>query len=342
MLKKKELEVKPLIIAEVGQNHQGNLKLAKEYIEVFSKLGANAVKFQTRDNKTLFSEKAYNKTYDSENSFGETYGKHREKLEFNKKKLKELKNVCKEYKVKFISTPFDENSLDLLVDIGVDILKIASFDLGNLPLIEKIAKTKIPTILSTGGGNINQIKKSVNILSKYNSEISILHCVSEYPCAYDRLSLGKIKTLKKIFPKYNIGLSDHFNGILSGPLAYIMGARVFEKHVTMNRSWKGTDHKFSMEPEGFRKFARDISRVPEMLKITNQKSLGKEEVFKRLGKSVIASKDLKINHQININDLSGKIFDIQYTPIRDTYKIIKKKLKRNIKKGEVILLTDIK
>ena len=149
----------------------------------------------------------------------------------------------------------------MLIKINVDILKIASFDLGNLPFIDAIGKTKKPIVLSTGGGKNPEIKASINHLSKLNKDLAILHCVSEYPTEYNRLGLENIAILKKKYPELIIGSSDHFNGILSGPVAYLQGARVFEKHVTLNRGWKGTDHSFALEPEGFSKFVRDINRV---------------------------------------------------------------------------------
>ena len=334
MLKKKQLKDKALIIAEVGQNHQGNSKIAADYVRQFSQLGADIIKFQTRENKTLFSKNAYNKAYNSENAFAEIYGKHREKLELNKKDLINLKKLCKKNKVKFMSTPFDKLSLKLLLNIGVDLIKIASFDLGNLSLIENIAKSKVPTVLSTGGGKLEHIKESVKILTKHNSNISILHCVSEYPCDVNSLGLEKIKKLCKLFPKFSIGLSDHFNGILSGPVAYMMGARVFEKHVTLNRAWKGSDHKFALEPNGFRLFTRDIKRVPLMMKEKKLNLIGKEPVFNKLGKSIIAAKNLKKGHRIQLSDVDGMIFEKQFMPIRETYKVINKKLKKNLNKGE--------
>ena len=341
MFRKKQLKNKSFIIAEVGQNHQGNVKTAAEYIKCFAQIGANTIKFQTRENKTLFSESAYNKVYNSENAFANVYGKHREKLELNKKDLIYLKAQCKKNKMKFMSTPFDKTSLKLLLGIGVDLIKIASFDLGNLSLIEKIAKSKLPTVLSTGGGNLDHIKESVKILSKYNSNIAILHCVSEYPCEIENLGLEKIKTLVKLFPKFTIGLSDHFNGILSGPVAYMMGARVFEKHVTLNRAWKGSDHKFALEPNGFRLFARDINRVPMMMKEKKNNQIGKEPVFKKLGKSIIAVKNLQKGKKLSINDIDGMIFEKQFIPIRETYKILKKKLKKNLLKGQPLSLSDL-
>ena len=341
MLKKKQLAKKSIIIAEVGQNHQGDVRIAEKYVKEFAQLGANVIKFQTRNNKSLFSKNAYNKVYNSENAFAETYGKHREKLELTKKDLIHLKSICKKYNVKFMSTPFDEKSLKLLIDVNVDLIKIASFDLGNLPLIEKIARYKLPTVLSTGGGTINHIKESVKILSKYNTNIAILHCVSEYPCLSSNLGLEKIKYLQKIFPKYSIGLSDHFNGILSGPVAYMMGARVFEKHVTFNRAWKGSDHKFALEPNGFRMFVRDINRVPTMMGEKNKKSLGKEIVFKKLGKSIIINKNLKKGSKLRISDLDGKIFEKEFVPIRETYKFINKKLKKDLVKDQPLMFKDI-
>jgi sialic acid synthase len=342
MLKKKQLKNKSFIIAEVGQNHQGNVKIAGDYVKCFSQIGADVIKFQTRENKSLFSKDAYNKVYNSENAFADIYGKHREKLELNKKQLIFLKKQCKKHKVKFMSTPFDKTSLKLLLDIGVDLIKIASFDLGNLSLIEKIAKSKLPTVLSTGGGKLDHIKASVKILSKYNSNIAILHCVSEYPCKIENLGLEKIKTLVKLFPKYSIGLSDHFNGILSGPLAHMMGARVFEKHVTLNRAWKGSDHKFALEPNGFRLFTRDINRVPLMMNEKKANQIGREPVFEKLGKSIIATKNLKKGKKIALDDIDGMIFEKQIIPIRETYKILNKKLKKDLLKGQPLFLSDLK
>jgi len=338
----KNLDLNPLIIAEVGQNHQGDLEIAKKYINTFAKCGADIIKFQSRNNKTLFDKKAYEAIYDSENSFGKTYGAHREFLEFSKKELKILAKECKKNKVAFMCTPFDEKSLDLICSIGVDIIKIASFDLGNLPFIQKIANKKKPVVISVGGGNSKQIYSSVKLLKKKKIQVIVLHCVSEYPCEYNRLDLEKIKKLKKIFPQTIIGSSDHFNGILSGPIAYLMGARVFEKHVTFNRSWKGSDHSFALEQDGFRKFVRDIQRTPLMIKSKPHQEIGKEKVFKRLGKSIIANKIIKAGEKILIDDLSGRIFTDQFIPVRDSYKVIGKIAKSTIKKNDIILYKNIK
>jgi sialic acid synthase len=332
---------KSFVIAEVGQNHQGDLDKAREFIRIFAFEGADAIKFQTRNNKYLFSKEAYEAPYNSENAFAESYGAHRESLELKPEWLKILKEDCIKYGVKFMSTPFDEPSLELLHDIDVDILKVASFDLGNLPFINRIGKLKKPVVISVGGGNIEQIRSSINLLLKHHDQIAILHCVSEYPCEYNRLGLDSIELLTQKFPNCVIGLSDHFNGTLSGPVAYLKGARVFEKHVTLNRSWKGTDHSFALEPEGFRKFVRDIKRVPHMLPPKPVDDLGNEPVFKKLGKSLVAYADIKLGDEITIDLISGRIFNKQYIPVRESNRIIGCIAKNDIKKGEPITFENI-
>ena len=240
-----------------------------------------------------------------------------------------------------MSTPFDEPSLELLLASGVDILKIASFDLGNLPLINRIAKMHKPVVMSIGGGKIDQIRSSVETILNHHDNLAILHCVSEYPCEFDRLGLDNIEVLIQEFPLCTIGSSDHFNGTLSGPIAYMKGARVFEKHVTLNRAWKGTDHSFALEPDGFRKFVRDIKRVSKMMLPKPVEEVGTEKVFVKLGKSVIAYQDLNIGDTLTLDNLSGRIFNEQYIPVRESNRILGKTLNRDIKKGEAIFYDDI-
>jgi N-acetylneuraminate synthase/sialic acid synthase len=340
MFRKEEIGQESFVIAEVGQNHNGDLDLARKYIQVFAHEGADAVKFQTRNNKYLFSQEAYGAPYESENAFADTYGEHREKLELKPEWLPILKEDCTKYGVKFMSTPFDEPSLELLRSIDVDIIKIASFDLGNLPFIHRIAALGKPVVMSVGGGKIDQIRSSVEVLLKHHDKLAILHCVSEYPCEYNRLGLDNIEELIREFPQCSIGSSDHFNGTLSGPVAYMKGARIFEKHVTLNRASKGTDHSFALEPEGFRKFVRDIKRVRHMLPPKSTDDLGNEKVFKKLGKSIIAYADIKAGEKIAIDHLSGRIFNTQLIPVRESNKVIGKIARRDISKGEAISYSD--
>lgn len=341
MFKREEVEHEPFIIAEVGQNHQGDLETAREYIRVFAAAGADAVKFQTRDNRYLFSQDAYEAPYESENAFAETYGAHREKLELPPESLPVIKADCAEHGVKFMSTPFDEPSLDVLQRVDVDVLKIASFDLGNLPLIHRIARSGKPVVISIGGGKADQIRSSVQTLLDEGAEVAILHCVSEYPCEYNRLGLDNIEVLLREFPECAVGLSDHFNGTLSGPVAYLKGARVFEKHVTLNRAWRGTDHSFALEAEGFRKFVRDIRRVRHMMPPKPADDLGQEFVFKKLGKSLIARKDIPAGETLSLDSLSGRIFRTQHIPVRESNRVLGRRALRDIKQGEPVQFADL-
>jgi sialic acid synthase len=330
------------IIAEVGQNHQGSLETALEYVREFAKFGADAIKFQCRNNKVLFDKEAYSRKYFSENAFGETYGQHREFLELTANELKLVRDECRRHNVYFMATPFDEPSLEMLVDIEVDILKIASFDLGNLPFIKLIAETRLPVVVSVGGGRLQHIQSSVELLLRHHDDLSILHCVSEYPTPLDRVGLDNIRKLKQSFPKKSIGLSDHFNGTLTGPVGYMYGARVFEKHVTFDRSLKGTDHSFALEPGGFVKFVRDIKRVPKMAQTKSQETLGQEDVFKKLGKSIVANKDMSAGELLTIENLTGKIFTTTSIPVRDLQTIFGRTLKVSVRKGEPIQYENLK
>lgn len=340
-MKKFNPTMSPYYIAEVGQNHNGDIEEAIRYVKKFAGIGANCVKFQTRNNKYLFSKEAYEMPYNSDNAFGDSYGEHREALELSKSDLLQLKSECKKFKVDFMSTPFDEPSIDLLMDIDVDLFKVASFDLGNLVMLKHLVETKKPIVLSIGGGKSSHIDASLEFLLNNNADFSVLHCVSQYPCPPEDLRLGNIQEIIKKYPNVCVGSSDHFNGILSGPIAYILGARVFEKHVTLNRSQKGTDQSFSLEAKGFEDLIRDIERVDLMIDNKEPKDIGNEPVFKKLGKSLIALQDIQEGEEFTFNNISGKIFSENSVPVRETHKFIGKTSNTYIKAGKKLSLDHI-
>ena len=270
-LKKSFNKDKPFVIAEIGHNHKGSVNIAKKLFLSAKYCGADAVKLQKRDNKFLYTDKFYNEPYNSENSYGKTYGKHRDYLEFNEKEYLELIKYAKKIGIEFLCTPFDFNSIKFLQKIKIKAFKIASADLINIPLITEIAKTQKPIFLSTGGGNFEDIDRAVKCISKINKKLAILHCTASYPVNLEDMNLNVIKKLKKKYSNYIIGLSDHENGIDAAPLAYMLGARIFEKHFTLDRSWKGTDHAFSLEPIGLSKLVRNLKRIPIILGRSNKK-----------------------------------------------------------------------
>jgi len=295
------------VIAEIGHNHQGNLKVAIDMVKIAAQAGANAVKFQKRNNKKLYTKAMYNKPYDNEDSFGLTYGEHREFLEFERDEYKALKKCADDNNVEFMCTAFDEDSADFLEELGVASYKLASGDLTNIPLIKYVAKLNKPIFLSTGAATLDEVRLAYETVLKYHNKLCLLHTTCTYPTDYSDLHMRVIQTLKKEFPEALIGYSGHDNGILAAILAYMLGATVIEKHFTINHAWKGTDHKFSLEPEGLRKQVRDLSRLLEALgepqKIVRDIEAGAKA---KMGKSIYTSRPMSAGERITADSVCMK------------------------------------
>jgi N-acetylneuraminate synthase/sialic acid synthase len=295
------------VIAEIGNNHQGDIATAKELVDAAKLAGANAVKTQRRDNRYLYTKNYYERSYDNEVSFGKTYGAHRESLELSDADFSALQQYCKEVGVTFFSTAFDYHSADFLAELDVPAYKIASGDLKSIPLIVHIAKFGKPLFVSTGGGTLEDVRRMYDAVMPINSHLCILQCTAAYPCPPEMLNLRIIETFMKEFPEATIGLSDHFNGILSAPLAYMLGARVVEKHFTLNHAMKGTDHAFSLEPSGMRKMIRDLKRTRLALGSADKVPDESENApLIKMGKKLVASTSLPQGHVLTQEDVTFK------------------------------------
>jgi sialic acid synthase len=240
------------VIAEVGQNHCGSLDLCKKLFDAAKWAGCNAVKLQKRDNKTLYTEEFYNSPYNSENAFGATYGEHREALEFDFRQYELLKAYAESIGLTFFATAFDIPSADFLAALKVPAIKIASGDATNIRLLEHVWKWKTPLIISTGGLNDGD-----DILRLIGPSTAVLHCTSGYPAKYEELNLRCISMLRD-YPQTVIGWSAHDTGIAMAPVAYALGARIIEKHFTLDRSMKGTDQAMSLEPGAMKKMIENL------------------------------------------------------------------------------------
>ena len=295
------------VIAEIGHNHQGNLETAKEMFRVAKECGADAVKLQKRDNRSLFTKAGYNKPYDNPNSYGATYGEHREFLEFGGIEYKALMDYADEIGITMFSTAFDFNSADFLAKLDIPIYKIASGDLKNIPLLTHIAKFQKPMILSTGGGTMQDVNRAYDAIMPINQQLCILQCTAGYPAEFEELNLNVITTFRERFPNTTVGLSSHDNGIAMAVAAYMLGARVIEKHFTLNHTWKGTDHAFSLEPTGFRKLVRDLQRTKAAMG-DGVKQVYKSEVnpITKMGKKMVAARGLPAGHMIQREDIAFK------------------------------------
>jgi len=295
------------VVAEIGHNHQGDLEKAKALIHAAKECGVDAVKFQKRDNRRLYTRAFYDSPYDNENSFGATYGEHREVLELEKSEWFELSRYSREEGVAFVAAAFDEPSADFLAELDVDAFKFASGDLLNVPFLRYIAALGKPMFLSTGGGTIEDIDRAVEAVVAVNDRLCVLHCTASYPADVEDLNLSVITTLRERYPDYVIGLSDHHNGIAMAPVAYILGARAFEKHFTLNHAWKGTDHAYSLMPDGMRRFVRDLHRVPVALGDGVKRRLPSEErPLEKMGKKLVAARELPAGHVLAPGDLEAK------------------------------------
>jgi len=329
------------VIAEIGQNHQGDMEKAKELFKAAAECGADAVKVQKRDNKSLFTSKLYDAPYDNENSFGDTYGKHREALEFNREEFIELKEYADELGICMFSTAWDIPSADFLDDVQMPAFKIASGDLINIPLLQHVAAKGKPIILSTGGGSIEDVKRAYHAIMPINPQLCILQCTAAYPAEPKDLNLRVIETFRKYFPDVTIGLSDHENGIDLANIAYMLGARVIEKHFTLNHAWKGTDHAFSLEPVGLRKLVRNLRRIKLSLGDGVKKRLDLEEKpLKKMGKSIVAACDLQEGHIIAQSDLAYKS-PADGIPPYENNRLIGKKLKKAMNADELFSMDNI-
>ena len=295
------------VIAEIGHNHQGSLEKAKEMFWVAKQCGVNAVKLQKRDNKSLFTKALYNSPYDHENSYGPTYGAHREALEFGRPEYEELIRYAGEIGITMFATAFDFASADFLAELNMPAFKIASGDLLNTPLLKYIAKFGKPMILSTGGGTLEDIQRAYFAIMAINQQLCILQCTANYPVEPEDMNLRVITSLRERFRDIVVGLSDHQNGIAMAPVAYSLGARVIEKHFTLNRAWRGTDHAFSLEPEGLRKMVRDLRRVKLALGDGIKKPLpGEVKPLYKMAKKLIFAGNLPAGHLLTKADIAIK------------------------------------
>jgi len=286
------------IIGEIGQNHNGSVDIAKLIVDLVSRpvkeelfginlAPMNAIKLTKRDLQEELSPSQMNKIYDSPHSFGKTYGEHRAFLELTDEQHYEIYKYAKLRGLDVVETICAKGALTLLRLFTPDRFKIASRDLKNIPLLEVIAEKKIPIILSTGMGDQRDLANEIKIITKYHSEISILHCVSEYPTRPENVNLNTITFLLENYNKYTIGYSDHTIGISVTIAALAMGAKIIEKHITIDRRMKGTDQAGSLGPDGVIRMIRDI-RITEM-------SMGIKNIF--ISESVHANK-IKLERSI--------------------------------------------
>jgi N-acetylneuraminate synthase/sialic acid synthase len=330
------------VIAEIGHNHQGSVDKARELFVLARQCGVDAVKLQKRDNRRLFTRDLYDSPYDNENSFGPTYGAHREALEFDRAAYVELQACARELELVFFATAFDETSADLLAELDVPAFKIASGDLTNTPLLRHVASFGKPLIVSTGGATLEDVDRAVDAITGAGGSLCLLQCTAAYPAAVEDLNLGVIATLRERYPELVIGLSDHQDGIAMAPVAYMLGARIVEKHFTASHTAKGTDHAFSLMPEGMRKLVRDLKRVPIAIGDGVKRPLESERrPLQKMGKKLVAARPLEAGHVLVEGDLVAKSPADGGLPPYALEGLLGRPLARSLAEDEAILAGDV-
>ena len=300
---------KTIIIAEAGVNHNGDIETAKKLIDVASDAGVDYVKFQTFKADRLVSPLAQKAKYQIKNdkNSDDSQLNMLKKLELSDADHKELISYCKSKNISFFSTAFDEEGISYLSSLNFDMFKIPSGELTNYPYLKVIAKTGLPVILSTGMANLDEIEKSINVLVSYGtkkSEITVLHCNTEYPTPMIDVNLKAMLTIKEKLG-VSIGYSDHTLGLEVPIAAVALGAKIIEKHFTLDRSLKGPDHKASLEPNELKEMVIAIRNIEMAISGNGLKeaSLSEKKNIYIARKSIHLSKDLTSGSIINEQDI---------------------------------------
>ncbi|NQT95552.1 MAG: N-acetylneuraminate synthase [Candidatus Omnitrophica bacterium] len=337
---KKRRSRRTFIIAEAGVNHNGSVRIAKKMIDVAAKAGADAVKFQTFKAEDLATRTAPKAKYQKKSMGKNSQFAMLKKLELDIRAHKELIRYCRLKRIIFLSSPFDLKSVDLLNSLGLKIFKIASGEITNLPLLRKIGKLKKRVILSTGMSTLEEAKKALSILQKAGTKknrITLLHCNTEYPTPIEDVNLRAMLTMGKAL-NIDVGYSDHTLGIEVPIAAVALGAKVIEKHFTLDRNMKGPDHAASLEPAELKDMIKAIRNIENALG-NNKKQPSASELKNKaiIRKAIVAAKPISKGELFTEHNITVKRPAAGIGPMRwDT--VINKIAKRDFKEDEAILL----
>lgn len=329
-------------IAEIGNNHNGDFYLAKRTIEEAVKAGAAAVKLQKRFVDETFAKELLEKEQTKDQIYGKTYGEYRKALELDKEEFVKLKEFSEGLGVTFFATPFDKSSVDFLEDVGVNLYKIASFDCANLPLLEYVAKKKKPMIVSTGMSSLAEIDEAVQTVLKHNDQLIVLHCMSIYPTPDEKFNLKTIPMFKERYHPLPVGYSGHEQDYLPTLAAISMGAKIVERHITLDKKMPGPDHAtVSIDPEQFTAMVASTRRIEKLLGTPRNGILPEEQKTRdKHGKSVVSTTHIPAGSVITAGMVMCKSPGYGLHP-RELKNVIGKKVTSDIAPDTVLKEQDI-
>jgi N-acetylneuraminate synthase len=334
----------PYIIAEIGVNHECSISKAKKLILKAKEAGADAAKFQSYKAELITSKNSPSYWDTSKEKIKNQFNLFKKYDRFNETDYIKLYNYCKSLKIDFASTPFDHEAVDML-DPLVPYFKISSSDITNYPLLEKIASKKKPVLLSTGASSLHEIRKAVKILKSYKcKEIVVMHCILSYPAKNENANLGMITDLKTKFPKNLIGYSDHTlpnKEMTNMCMSYVLGAKILEKHFTLDKKKKGNDHYHSMDYKDLKNLRKRISEAKQIIGLKEKKFIKNELNSRKFARrSLVIKFDITQNSIIKKKHLICKRPGTGISPI-DLKKVLGKKVKRKLKEDHILKWTDI-
>ncbi|MBU4244180.1 MAG: N-acetylneuraminate synthase family protein, partial [Proteobacteria bacterium] len=303
------------VVAEIGNNHQGDFLVARQMIDEAAAAGVQGVKFQKRDMEALLTREGRAAPYTGCNSFGPTYGEHRNALELSIEQMGQLKEYSESLGLVFFASAWDEPSLRQVLGLDVELLKICSADLVNVPLVRKYAATGIPIILSTGMSSLEDIDVALAEIRAYHDDVVLLHCNSTYPCPEEKIGLPVMEGLRERYG-LPVGYSGHEQGIGPSVAAVALGACVVERHFTLDKTLKGTDHQASLEPEELARMVGMIQEVEKAMRVKGKKVFPEEQAAaKKLRKCIVFSRDLPAGHVLTESDLTTRSPRVGVSPV---------------------------
>ncbi|CAH1258126.1 NANS [Branchiostoma lanceolatum] len=329
------------VVAEIGQNHQGDINIAKEMIKKCKEAGADAAKFQKSELNRRFNRAALARAYTSPNAWGPTYGEHKQHLEFSHDQYKELQAYAKQQGIYFFASAMDEKAADFLVDeLDVPFVKVASADANNLPYLKHTASKGKPMILSSGMQSMGIMERAVSTVTQNmpgEKRLVVMQCTSTYPLPPADVHLRCINLFKEKFPHAVIGYSGHESGIAISLAAVSLGAKVVERHVTLDKSWKGSDHAASLTFEELKDLCDNIRIVETALgKPIKEPRPSEQGLFKKLGKSVVAACAIPAGTKLTIDHLSVKAAEPFGIPPDQIYELVGQTVTKAIEEDATI------
>ncbi|XP_029011154.1 sialic acid synthase-like [Betta splendens] len=325
------------IIAEIGQNHQGDIEIAKKMIKKAKECGADCAKFQKCELEFKFNKRALERPYTSKHSWGKTYGEHKRYLEFSHEQYRELQKYADEVGIFFTASGTDEMAVEFLHELNVPFFKVASADTNNFPYLEKTAKKGRPMVVSSGMQSMETMRRVYKTVKEHNHNFAILQCTSAYPLEPEDVNLRVITEFQKEFPEIPIGYSGHESGIHISVAAVALGAKIVERHVTLDKTWRGNDHKASLEPSELTELVRAIRLVERAMGSSIKEMLPCEKpCHDKLGKSVVAKMRILKGTVLTMDMLAVKVAEPMGVTAGDIFQLVGKTVTEDVEEDQSV------